>query len=131
MVMMEYPITPEWVASINKRMTDLNLSVYGLAKLVGTSGAAISHILTRGKNSALVPRIDAALASADRNHSPRRPPEIIAEIAALREGRDAIHEDILRLETVRATVEERLAEAYERRAQFDIAIRARDGGGLP
>ena len=50
-------------------------------------------------------------------------PDRIAEVAELREARDAIEADIIRLEGVRATVEERLAEAYEHRARLDVRIR--------
>lgn len=123
-VMLEHPITPEWRTSVLKRMEDLDIKAYALARLVGTSQAAITHVLTRGKSSALVPRIDLALATATRQPKSERPePQEVAEIAALRESRDAIQSDIVRLEDVRAAVEERLAEAYERRAQLDVRIR--------
>lgn len=59
------------------------------------------------------------------------PVDRIAEIATLREARDAIDADIVRLEDVRATVEERLAEAYEHRAKLDVRIRELRGGSPP
>jgi hypothetical protein len=67
-----------------------------------------------------VPPLVVAVAS----HAPDR----IAQVAVLREARDAIAADIVRLENVRATVEERLAEAYEHRAKLDIRIRELRGG---
>jgi hypothetical protein len=124
------PVTPEWRARVDARMKELNISVNRLAHLAGTSQAAVSYVLTRAKSSALVPRIDAALASARRQPDDPRPSHAIAEAAVLREARDAISADIVRLEDVRATVEERLAEAYEHRAKLDIRIRElrADGG---
>ncbi len=132
-VALEFPVTPEWQAAALCRMRDANLSMSGLAKLVGTSQAAISYVLTRARSSALVPRIDAAFEvfmSAPRPKAalPFLPPEVIAEIAVLREDRDAIHSDIVRLEGVRATVEERLVEAYEHQATLDVRIRRLRGG---
>lgn len=49
--------------------------------------------------------------------------ERIAEIATLREDRDAITADIADHERVRGVIDERLHEAYERRAQIDALIR--------
>lgn len=45
------------------------------------------------------------------------------EIAALCEMRDAIHADIVEHEKVRATVEERIVEGYQRRAELEVEIR--------
>ena len=121
---LEHPITEEWRAAVTARMAELDIGPRRLAALAGTSQAAITYVLTRAKGSALVPRIDAVLASATRQAPGRKAePQEIAEVAVLREARDAINEDILRLEAVRATVEERLAEAYEHRAKMDIRIR--------
>lgn len=125
---LEHPITPEWRRAVETRMAELDLSPYKLAKLVGTSQSAIAHILTRGKISALVPRIDAALAGAKPRPEPHPAPQVIAEVAALREAHDAISADIVRLEGARATIEERLAEAYEHRARLDVRIRELRGG---
>jgi hypothetical protein len=52
----------------------------------------------------------------------------IAVVAELREARDAIQADIVRLEGVRASVEERLVEAYEHRAKLDVRIRENRAG---
>ncbi len=121
---LEHPITEEWRAAVTARMAELDISPRRLAALAGTSQAAVTYVLTRAKGSGLVPRIDAVLASATRQAASRKAePQEIAEVAVLREARDAINEDILRLEAVRATVEERLAEAYEHRAKMDIRIR--------
>jgi predicted transcriptional regulator len=130
---LSYDVTPEWQASTMCRMRDAGLSMSGLAKIVGTSQAAISYVLTRARNSALVPRIDAAfeVLFAKATPEPTPPalaPEVIAEIAVLREDRDAVHADIVRLEGVRATVEERLVEAYEHQAKIDVRIRQLRGG---
>lgn len=119
----ERPITPEWKQAVEARMLELDINPRQLAHLVGTSPAAITYVLTRGKSSALVPRIDAALATAGPPGVESRPPEVIAEVAALREAHDAITADIVRLESARATIEERLAEAYEHRAGLEIRIR--------
>lgn len=128
-VPLEHPITPEWRKSVEDRMKELDLSPSALARLAGTSSAAIAYVLTRGKASALIPRIDAALAGTARPSAPARPePHTVAEVAALRESRDAIQADIVRLEDARAAVEERLAEAYEHRAKLDIRIREVRGG---
>jgi antitoxin component HigA of HigAB toxin-antitoxin module len=129
-----FEVTPEWQAAAMCRMRDAGLSMSGLAKIVGTSQAAISYVLTRARSSALVPRIDAAFEvffatpKADPGPAPEIAPEILAEVAVLREDRDAIHADIVRLEGVRATVEERLVEAYEHQAQLDVRIRQLRGG---
>lgn len=125
---LEHPITEEWRAAVTARMAELDISPRRLAALAGTSQAAVTYVLTRAKGSGLVPRIDAVLASATpgaQRQAPSRKaePQEIAEVAVLREARDAINEDIVRLEAVRATVEERLAEAYEHRANLDIRIR--------
>lgn len=120
----EHPVSLEWQTSTLAKMRDAGLSMSSLAKAVGTSQAAISYVLTRARGSMLVPRIDAALAVRPTPEpTTRHSPELIAEVAVLREAKDAIGADIVRLETVRSTVEERLAEAYEHRAQIEIRIR--------
>jgi predicted transcriptional regulator len=121
-VLQEHPVTPEWRAQTLFRMAELGLSVGALARELGTSGAAISHVLNKARGSSFVPRIDAFLATAAPREAVRRPPEEIAEIALAREARDAIQDDIVRLEDVRARLEDRLAEAYEHRAMLDLRI---------
>lgn len=127
-VQIERQITPEWRSLVETRMKELNLTANGLARIIGTSQAAVQYVITRGNSSALVTRIDAALAAAQRDTI--YPPEqaMIAEVAAMREALDAIQADIVRLEDVRARVEERIAEAYEHRARLDIRIRELRGG---
>ena len=44
-------------------------------------------------------------------------------VAELRQARDAIDADLLRLEAARGAVEERIAEAHEHRARLDVRIR--------
>lgn len=135
----EHPVTPEWRAKTLFRMAEMGLSVGMLAREIGTSAGAISHVLNKAKGSSFVPRIDAFLAidlhhplnasppTDDATPAPTepdaRPPEVVAEIALAREARDAITDDIVRLEDVRAHLEERLAEAYEHRAMLDVRIR--------
>lgn len=122
-LLQEHPVTPEWRARTWLRMAALGLSVGALARELGTSAAAISHVLNKAHGSSFVPRIDAYLASATPAAPPVRPPEVIAEVALAREARDALDADIMRLEAVRARLEERLAEAYEHRAVLDVRIR--------
>jgi antitoxin component HigA of HigAB toxin-antitoxin module len=127
-VTLEQPITDDWRFAVQRRMDDLNLKPRQLAVLIGSSQSAVNYVLTRTKVSSLVPRIDAALAQAARQPTESHGPEEIAEIAVLRESIDAVTADIVRLETVRATVEERLAEAYEYRARLEIRLRERRRG---
>jgi len=117
----ESPVTDEWRSRTLARMVELRVSENEVARRCGTSQAAIHHVLSKAKSSSFVPKIDAAL--RDGPAAPEIDEVALAEVAVLREAADAIAADIVRLEGVRATVEERLAEAYEHRAKIDIRIR--------
>jgi len=118
---LETPVTDEWRARTLDRMEELQVSESEVARRCGTSQAAISHVLRKAKSSSFVPKIDAAL--RDGPAAPEIDEVAVAEVAVLREAADAIAADIVRLEGVRGTIEERLAEAHEHRAKLDIRIR--------
>jgi lambda repressor-like predicted transcriptional regulator len=117
----DHPVTEEWRSSVIARMKDAGLSIADVARAAGTSHAAVGHVLTKAKSSSLVPRITDAVSMA--RPAPGRSEENISEAAAVREARDAISADIVRLETARATIEERIAEAYEHRAKLEVKLR--------
>lgn len=131
----ERPITPAWRADIMARMGKLNMSFRDLAREIGTSQQAIAYVLTRAGSSVFVTRIENAVVGREASSAPRiqrydPDPDLVAVIAALTESRDAIVADIVRLETARAAVDDRMAEAHEHRARLDARIRELRGRRL-
>jgi hypothetical protein len=61
----EWKITDEWIAWVTRRMRERKLSQRSLGALVGSSGAAISDLLSKKSGgSRLVPKINVALGAA-------------------------------------------------------------------
>jgi len=125
-------ITPEWCRDVMARLDALGMSRADLARTIHATQATISSILAgTQRTSSWVPAIERAIrmqpAAAPPPAAPALPtppaPERIARIAELREASDAIGADIVEHEKVRAVIEERLAEAYQRRAEIDVEIR--------
>lgn len=120
------PVTDEWRRAIIDRLDELGMNRSDLARAVSTSTTTISMLLTgRQPRSVLVPAIERAVkwtAPAIMPVVTLPPPALtvmpdpqVVAIAELRAARDAIDADIVAHETVRACVEERLAEAYQAR----------------
>lgn len=121
---LEHPVTDAWRTRVRAEMDRQDITVGDLAIETGTSRAAIYHVLTRARTSLLVAKIDAALASSA-VRAPRAPhydPALFAEIAVLWESRDAIGDDIKRLETARSAIEQRLVEAYQHHAEIEVKL---------
>lgn len=123
------PVTDAWRAAVKARLVQLGITQAELARRAGSSAPIISMILGgRYPRTPLVAAIDRELDLGPAAAPPSAdPPEVVdprvADVAELREARDAIQEDIVWLETARAAVEERIAEAYEHRALLDVRIR--------
>lgn len=120
------PVTDEWRRAIIDRLDELGMNRSDRARAVSTSTTTISMLLTgRQPRSVLVPAIERAVkwtAPAIMPVVTLPPPALtvmpdpqVVAIAELRAARDAIDADIVAHETVRACVEERLAEAYQAR----------------
>lgn len=136
------PVTDEWRRAIIDRLDELGMNRSDLARAVSTSTTTISMLLTgRQPRSVLVPAIERAVRWTAPTIMPVVPfpppaltvmpdPQVVA-IAELRAARDAIDADIVAHETVRACVEERLAEAYQARAELDVEIRRLRGAAEP
>lgn len=122
LVMLPVEVTGEWRAKTLERMRVLGLTISALAVAIGTSTSALEYALTKARRSTFVPIVDGALSSM-KPTSVNDAGDPIGEIAALRESRDAVDADLVRLETARASIEERIVEAYEHRARLDIEIR--------
>lgn len=125
-------ITDGWRRAVRDRMDEQRISASDIAHVVGTSSTTINLVLSgKLKSSGYVPAISKAVDLPE--NPPAAPPLAlvvdprVAAIAELRASRDAITADILRLETIRGTLEERIAEAYEARAELDIEIRRQRG----
>ena len=131
------PVTDAWRAAVKARLVQLGITQVELARRAETNAPMISLVLSgRYSRTPLVAAIDRALDMGPAAAPPSSdPPEVVdprvADVAELREARDAIQDDIVRLETARAAIEERLAEAYEHRASLDIRIRELRGARAP
>lgn len=89
-------VTSEWRAKTLERMRVLGVSISALAIAIGTSPGAIEYALTKAKRSTFVPIVDGALSSMRPDIHDAGDP--IGEIAALRESRDAVDADLVRLD---------------------------------
>jgi transcriptional regulator with XRE-family HTH domain len=124
-------ITDDWRRAVCDRLEAKGWSRNALARAVKTSSVTILMVLSgKQKTSGFVPAINRVL---EMHEAPRATPPLpvpdpeILAVSELRAARDAIHEDIIRLEFAQATIAERLAEAYQARAELDVEIREQRG----